>query len=75
LANSPTLRGRDAILKFNQEFVKLPKLTITGEPETIRFSDDGTMAYETGKYSMSFAVLSESPQPAMRSALSAPECS
>lgn len=53
--NSPPLRGHEAILKYNQEFLKMPGLTLTGEPETIRFSDDGTMAYEAGKYSVSFA--------------------
>jgi len=52
--NSPPLVGHDAILKYNQDFVKLPKLAITGESETIRFSDDGTMAYDTGNYSVSY---------------------
>lgn len=54
-ANSPPLVGRDAIEKYNQEFLKLPKLTMTGESQLIRFSDDGTMAYDAGKYSVSFA--------------------
>ena len=54
-ANSPPLVGRDAIEKFNQEFLKLPKLTMTGKSQEIRFSDDGTMAYDAGKYSVSFA--------------------
>jgi uncharacterized protein (TIGR02246 family) len=53
--NSPPLHGRDAILKFNQEFLKLPKLALTGQPETIRLSDDATMAYEAGKYSIAYA--------------------
>ncbi|HEY3013418.1 MAG TPA: nuclear transport factor 2 family protein [Gemmatimonadales bacterium] len=53
--NSPPLVGHDAILKYNQDFVKAPGLTISGGPETIRFSDDGTMAYETGRYSVSYA--------------------
>lgn len=53
--NSPPLVGHDAILKYNQEFVKLPQLAMTGGSETIRFSDDGTMAYDTGKYSVSYA--------------------
>ncbi len=52
--NSPPLVGHDAILKYNQDFVKLPQLAITGESETIRFSDDGTMAYDAGKYSVSY---------------------
>jgi hypothetical protein len=51
----PPLVGHDAILKFNQDFLKLPQLAMTGESETIRFSDDGTMAYDTGKCSVSFA--------------------
>jgi uncharacterized protein (TIGR02246 family) len=54
-ANSPPLVGRDAIEKYNQEFLKLPKLTMTGESQMIIFSDDGTMAYDAGKYSVSFA--------------------
>ena len=54
-ANSPPLVGHDAILKYNQEFVKLPQLAMTGGPETIGFSDDGTMAYDAGKYSASYA--------------------
>jgi len=53
--NSPPLKGRDAIKKFNEEFVKFPKLQMTGETENIDFSDDGTMAYATGKYSASWA--------------------
>jgi uncharacterized protein (TIGR02246 family) len=52
--NSPPLVGHDAILKYNQDFVKLPQLAITGESETIRFSDDGTMAYDAGNYSVSY---------------------
>jgi uncharacterized protein (TIGR02246 family) len=54
-ANSPPLAGRDAIEKFTQQLLKLPQLTMTGRSETIRFSDDGTMAYDAGNYSMSFA--------------------
>ncbi|HEV2083868.1 MAG TPA: nuclear transport factor 2 family protein, partial [Gemmatimonadales bacterium] len=53
-ANSPLLVGHDAILKYNQDFLKVPHLAMTGESETIRFSDDGTMAYDTGKYSVSY---------------------
>jgi uncharacterized protein (TIGR02246 family) len=53
--NSPPLKGRDAIKKFNEDFVKLPQLTMTGESEDIQFSDDGTMAYATGKYAASWA--------------------
>jgi len=53
--NAPALVGHDAILKYLQDFLKLPQLTMSGEPETIKFSDDGTVAYETGKYSLSYA--------------------
>lgn len=53
-ANSPPVVGRDAIEKYNQEFLKLPKLTMTGESQLIRFSGDGTMAYDAGRYSVSF---------------------
>ncbi len=52
---SPPLVGHDAILNYNQEFVKLPKLAMTGGSETIRFSDDGSMAYDAGNYSVSYA--------------------
>jgi uncharacterized protein (TIGR02246 family) len=53
--NSPPLKGHDAILKYNQEFLKLPKLTMTGETELIGFSNDGTLGYNTGKYTVTFA--------------------
>lgn len=53
--NSPALVGHDAILKYNQDFLKLPGAAMTGGTETVKFSDDGTMAYATGKYSMSYA--------------------
>lgn len=53
--NSPPLNGNEAIRKFNEEFVKLPQLDMTGEGTLIKFSDDGTLAYEVGKYSMSAA--------------------
>ena len=51
----PALVGHDAILKYLQDFLKLPQLTMGGEPEWIKFSDDGTVAYEGGKYTLSFA--------------------
>jgi uncharacterized protein (TIGR02246 family) len=54
-ANSPPLAGHDAILKYNQDFLKSPQLVMTGETETINLSDDGTIAYATGKYSVSYA--------------------
>ena len=52
--NSPPLMGREAILQYNQQMLKMPGLTITGESDVIKFSDDGTMAYAAGKYSASF---------------------
>jgi uncharacterized protein (TIGR02246 family) len=53
-ANSPPLNGHDAIRKYNEDFVKLPQAVLTGETESIKFSDDGTMAYATGKYTASW---------------------
>lgn len=53
--NSPPLMGRDAVMKYNADFFKAPQLAMTGESESIKFSDDGTVAYETGKYSATFA--------------------
>jgi len=51
--NSPPLAGIAAIRKFNEDFLKTPQLTLAGEATSIKFSDDGSVAYETGKYSMS----------------------
>jgi uncharacterized protein (TIGR02246 family) len=53
--NAPPLVGHDAIRKFNADFFKLPKLHITGSSQTIRFSDDGTMAWAEGSYTLTFA--------------------
>jgi uncharacterized protein (TIGR02246 family) len=53
--NSPPLEGREAIRKYNEEFLKLPKLSMTGATDAIGFSDDGTLAYATGKYTATFA--------------------
>ena len=52
--NAPAVVGREAIAKNNQDFLKLSQLEMTGGPETIQVSDDGTMAYDRGKYSMSW---------------------
>jgi len=52
--NAPSVVGREAIAKYNQNFLKLSQLEMTGGPETIKISDDGTMAYDAGKYSMSW---------------------
>jgi uncharacterized protein (TIGR02246 family) len=53
--NSPPLVGMAAIKKYNEDFLKTPQLTLTAEATSIKFSDDGTVAYETGKYSASSA--------------------
>jgi len=53
--NAPALAGHDAIVKYYQDFFKLPQLTMSGAPDAIKVSDDGTMAYDAGKYSVSFA--------------------
>jgi uncharacterized protein (TIGR02246 family) len=52
--NSPPLEGREAVRKSNEGFLKTPQLSMTGEATSIKFSDDGSMAYETGKYTASF---------------------
>lgn len=48
--NSPQLEGHDAIKKFNDDMLKLPNFTMTGETKSVKFSDDGTMAYVVGTY-------------------------
>ena len=53
-ANSPPLMGREAILKYNQDMLKAPGLTLTGKSDVIKFSDDGTLAYAAGHYTASF---------------------
>lgn len=52
--NAPALVGHEGIVKYYQDFLKLPQLAMTGGPETIKISDDGTMAYDSGKYSVSW---------------------
>src|SRR6266511_1124286 len=54
-AGSPTITGKDAISKHLDGFVKLPQLAVTGGATDIKFSDDGTVAYETGKFSVAYA--------------------
>jgi len=49
-ANSPIQKGHDAIQKADEEFLKTPKVAMTGGTDMIRFSDDGTVAYATGTY-------------------------
>lgn len=50
----PAMRGQDAIRKGNEEFLKTPGFAMTGETESVKFSDDGTMAYATGKYTATY---------------------
>jgi uncharacterized protein (TIGR02246 family) len=52
--NSPPLVGIPAIRKYNEDFLKTPQIALTGEATSIKFSDDGSVAYETGKYSASW---------------------
>ncbi len=54
-ANSPPLKGHDAIKKFNEDFLKLPQASMVGATDDVAFSDDGTLAYATGHYSASWA--------------------
>jgi len=53
--NSPLLVGKAAIRSYNVEVLKIPQFSMTGESTSIGFSDDGTMAYDTGKYAATFA--------------------
>lgn len=50
--NAPPLTSGDAIKKSNEDFLKMPQVQMTGEATVINVSDDGTMAYEVGKYTM-----------------------
>lgn len=52
--NAPPLAGHDAIIKYNQDFLKLPQMVITGGSDAISLSDDGTMAYDLGHYSLTY---------------------
>jgi uncharacterized protein (TIGR02246 family) len=54
-AGSPVLTGKDAIRKHLEDFVKAPQLAMSGEATDIKFSDDGSVAYETGKFSVGYA--------------------
>ena len=53
--NMPAEQGREAIRKGNEAFLKTPQLAMTGGATSIKFSDDGTLAYETGTYTVTFA--------------------
>lgn len=60
-AGSPAITGKDAIRKHLENLVKLPKLAMSGEAIDIKFSDDGTVAYETGKFSLGYADAKGNP--------------
>ncbi|HYN82571.1 MAG TPA: SgcJ/EcaC family oxidoreductase [Gemmatimonadaceae bacterium] len=60
-AGSPAITGKDAIRKHLENLVKLPQLAMSGEAIDIKFSDDGTVAYETGKYSLGYADAKGNP--------------
>lgn len=52
---SAVITGKEAIRKHLEGMVKLPQVSISGGPTNIKFSDDGTVAYEEGKFSVSYA--------------------
>lgn len=54
-AGSPAITGKDAIRKQLEGLVKLPQISMSGGATNIKFSDDGTMAYEEGKFSLGYA--------------------
>ena len=51
----PPMTGKEAIRKHLENMVKLPQVSISGGPTNIKFSDDGTVAYEEGKFSVGYA--------------------
>lgn len=60
-AGAPAITGKDAIRKHLENLVKLPQLAMSGEAIDIKFSDDGTVAYERGKYSLGYADAKGNP--------------
>jgi len=58
---SPVITGKDAIRKHLEGFVKLPQVSMSGGATNIEFSDDGTMAYEEGKFSLGYADANGKP--------------
>lgn len=58
-ANSPELKGREAIRETWKQFLATPNLTLTFEPVTIEVAEDGDMAYELGRWQMTVG----GPQP------------
>jgi uncharacterized protein (TIGR02246 family) len=52
---SPAITGKEAIRQHLEGFVKLPQVSMSGGPTSIKFSDDGSMAYEEGKFSLGYA--------------------
>jgi ketosteroid isomerase-like protein len=54
-AGRRVISGKDAIRKHLEAMVKLPQLAVSGGPTSIKFSDDGSVAYEEGKFSVGYA--------------------
>ena len=54
-AGVPVIAGKEAIRKHLENFVKLPQASMSGGATNIKFSDDGTLAYEEGKFSLGYA--------------------
>jgi uncharacterized protein (TIGR02246 family) len=52
---SPVISGKEAIRKHLENLVKLPQVSISGGSTNIKFSDDGSVAYEEGKFSVGYA--------------------
>lgn len=53
--NRPPVKGKQAIVKVLEDFTKLPQLKMNGATESIDFSDDGTVAYEVGNFTVEYA--------------------
>jgi len=54
-AGSPAVTGKDGVRKHLEGFIKLPQLSMSGETTDIKFSDDGNLAYSTGKFTVGYA--------------------
>jgi len=52
---SPAIAGKDGVRQHIEGFIKLPQLAMSGETTDIKFSDDGNLAYATGKFSVGYA--------------------
>jgi uncharacterized protein (TIGR02246 family) len=52
---SPVVTGKEAIRKHLEDMIKLPQVSLSGGATSIKFSDDGSVAYEEGKFSVGYA--------------------